>query len=662
MLKYLKITLIALLASISAGAQINTDRVMDIGRNALYFEDYVLSIQYFNQVISAKPYLAAPYFFRGLAKFNLDDFTGAEADLTRSIDHNPFMTAPYQVRGLSLIRLGRTGEAAADYRRALKIDPENTSLWHNLALCSMKLKNYEEARHQLDTLITVSPRYTAGYLMRSEVGLLENDTLSAEEDIRRAMEADKYDPAVWSSLARLSILRENYPEAESQLDNAIRYSVKDASPYINRALVRIHRNNLRGAMSDYDTGLGIDPRNFLGHYNRGLLRARVGDYNRAVDDFDYVIKADPSDMMATFNRALLLDHLGDNNGAIRDYTTVINRHPNFITGYDHRAKVYRRIGQTKKAAADETKVLEAQLERFSGVKKKKKDNKTRRRSDQDMANYNKIVIADEGDDGTIYKTDYRGRVQNRNVKVRPRPLFAMTYYERRGEIAGQIHYNKLIDKINNSKQLPQRLIVTNNEASLDEARIERHFKSVDEISARIAATPDDYMAWMARAMDFYLSRDFTSALADLDMVVKLAPDFFPGYFMRSLIRSRQLEYIGSGTSVEYDNIGARDKIGIKALDYEGVRHDLDMVIKLAPDFAPAYYNRASLEVLLKDYRAAIADYDRCIEIDPKFADAYFNRGITCIYTDEAEQGVRDLSKAGELGLYEAYNIIKRYSK
>ena len=37
-------------------AQINTDRVMTIARNALYFEDYVLSIQYFNQVINAKPY------------------------------------------------------------------------------------------------------------------------------------------------------------------------------------------------------------------------------------------------------------------------------------------------------------------------------------------------------------------------------------------------------------------------------------------------------------------------------------------------------------------------------------------------------------------------------------------------------------------------------
>ena len=52
---------------------------MTIARNALYFEDYVLSIQYFNQVINAQPYLYEPYFFRGLAKINLDDYQGAES-------------------------------------------------------------------------------------------------------------------------------------------------------------------------------------------------------------------------------------------------------------------------------------------------------------------------------------------------------------------------------------------------------------------------------------------------------------------------------------------------------------------------------------------------------------------------------------------------------
>ena len=35
-----------------------------MGRNALYYEDYVLAIQRFNMVINAKPWLGEPYFYR----------------------------------------------------------------------------------------------------------------------------------------------------------------------------------------------------------------------------------------------------------------------------------------------------------------------------------------------------------------------------------------------------------------------------------------------------------------------------------------------------------------------------------------------------------------------------------------------------------------------
>ena len=59
--------------SVATYAQLNTDRVLAIGRNALYFEDYALSIQYFNQVIKVKPYLTEPYFYRAIAKIQLED-------------------------------------------------------------------------------------------------------------------------------------------------------------------------------------------------------------------------------------------------------------------------------------------------------------------------------------------------------------------------------------------------------------------------------------------------------------------------------------------------------------------------------------------------------------------------------------------------------------
>ena len=79
-------------------AQLNTERVMNIGRNALYFEDYILSIQYFNQVIKVKPYIAEHYFYIAAAKLSLEDFRGAEEDFNLCLERNPFITGAYQVR------------------------------------------------------------------------------------------------------------------------------------------------------------------------------------------------------------------------------------------------------------------------------------------------------------------------------------------------------------------------------------------------------------------------------------------------------------------------------------------------------------------------------------------------------------------------------------
>ena len=104
--------LILQIFTISLFAQINTDRVLAIGRNALYFEDYVLSIQYFNQVIKSKPWLAEPYFYRAVAKINLDDFKGAE-------EAEPFFNA-------SVLRSRHRPSKPGEIRRGDRRLPERT--------------------------------------------------------------------------------------------------------------------------------------------------------------------------------------------------------------------------------------------------------------------------------------------------------------------------------------------------------------------------------------------------------------------------------------------------------------------------------------------------------------------------------------------------------
>ncbi len=649
-----------------AWSQINTDRVMAIGRNALYFEDYVLSIQYFNQVINAKPYLADPYFFRGLAKINLDDFQGAEKDCSEAIERNPFVVNAYQIRGLARIQQNNLSGAVEDYVKALEFDPENVTLWHNLALCRIRQENYEGAKNDLDRLIQISPRYTKAYLMRGEVDLKQKDTLTAETDFNRALEIDRYDPDTWAACAMLQLMREKYPEAEKDLSQAIHLSVRNAGLYINRALSRYHQNNLRGAMADYDLALDMDPNNFIGHYNRGLLRAQVGDDNRAIEDFNFVIEMEPDNMMAIFNRGLLLDQTGDYRGAIKDYSTVIEEYPNFLVGYQYRAAARKKIGDVKGADADEFKVLKAHLDQQNGVKQpaadKDENSRTRKKSDKNMNNYRKIVVADNEGAEEKYKNDYRGRVQDRNVNIVPQPMFVLTYYEKYSDVKQQGHYYKFIDDLNARRLYPAMLLITNDEAALNEEQAQKHFASIDEQTTAIVNAPNDVHKRFARALDFYLVQDLENALTDLNEAIKCEPNYFLPYFNRAMVRYKQVEYQKVTREYEAKERLGDSKIAVQTSDLGMVKRDLDKVIELAPDFVYAYYNRGNVLSSLKDYRAAIEDYDRAIELDANFADAYYNRGLTHIFLGNNRQGIQDLSKAGELGLYSAYNVIKRFTE
>ncbi|MCD8310699.1 MAG: tetratricopeptide repeat protein, partial [Prevotellaceae bacterium] len=142
--------------------------------------------------------------------------------------------------------------------------------------------------------------------------------------------------------------------------------------------------------------------------------------------------------------------------------------------------------------------------------------------------------------------------------------------------------------------------------------------------------------------------------------------FFPAYFMRALVRCKELEYKKAESTLREEatassTVQETPQTEVTAMDYEMVENDLNRVIELAPDFVYGYYNRGNVFSILKDYRAALADYDKAIELNPDLAEAYFNRGLTHIFLGNNKQGIADLSKAGEQGIYSAYNIIKRFA-
>ena len=632
-------------------AQFNTDRLVTIGRSALYYEDYVLSIQYFNQAISSKPYLFEPWYYRGVAKYYLDDFEGAEKDCSEAIHRNPYVVGIYELRGLCRIQQKKFSDAVDDYNAALRYAPESINLWHNRALCRIQQKDYAQALVELDSMAAKWSRNARIYAMQADVYLQQTDTAKAIAALDKSLEIDAYNGHVWGQRAQISLAREQWKEAEESLDKAIHLLPRLSGLYINRALARFNQNNLRGAMADYDLALDYEPNNFLGHYNRGLLRAQVGDDNRAITDFDFVLKLEPDNLMALYNRALLLEQTGNPRAAIRDYTKVIDEYPNFWTGLHQRAQCYRKLGMTRQAELDEFRILKAQIDKRFGKQPRLSKKQMRKRSDEDIEKYNQIAVADEQETEPEYQSDYRGKVQNRRVGMDYMPMYALSTERYQSAVKNYVAFDRQVDALNNRLGLQQQLHIICSLSTLSEAATRRYFARIDSLSSVIDHTrslEEVKPLLLQRAIAFSVIQNYESAIDDLSTLIQTDSTSTVAYWQRAVCQSRLNDFNASqGTDIQ--------------LKTASVLADLTDAIRMN-ESPYLYYNRGNVYIERLDYAHAIQDYTRAIELDGNLAEAYYNRGLARIASKQQSEGINDLSKAGELGLYTAYSIIKKYRK
>lgn len=654
-------------------AQINTEQVINVGRNAMYFEDYVLSIQYFNQAISAKPYLAKPYFYRSIAKLNLDDFRGAEEDASKAIELNPFITDAWEVRGVARQNLGNEQGAIDDYKHALSLIPYNRQLMFNMAIAQTGVEDYAAADSTFNELLKRYPGYENGYLGRARLNLARTDTISAIADIDKALEIDNNSFNGHTMRADIAIHqgKENYPEALKHMDEAIKLQPRMAGLYVNRAFLRYSTNDWFGAMSDYDYALELEPMNKIALFNRGLLEMEVNANDKALADFTKVLKMDPSDVRARYNRAIIYSNIRQYNKAIADVNQVIEAFPDFPTGYYMRSEFYRASGNLNAAIkdSDKAKAISRRLRPTDGKVESTNNMADTSENPEELARREFASLLTV-DDNTDFREEYnntaiRGKVQDRNFNVEIEPMMELTYYSSPSELRQNTYYIKEIDELNATRSLRFAIMVSNSIPSLqDEDLIDKHFKSIEYYNSYISTHTPRTIDYIGRALDFITVHDYTSAIRDIDRAIALSPDYSPAYMLRAQALARQLESSDAASSSDVQGVSneASNRAIVERKTIDDIISDLDTTIKLSPRNAFAWYNKGNILVKRGDYDEAIKAYSNAISIKSDLAEAYYNRGYLYLKNGNRQGGISDLSKAGELGVVSAYNLMKRISQ
>lgn len=639
--------------SFSAEAQLNTQNIFDKGRSAIYFDDYTEAITKFNDIIRVKPYLPEPYFFRGLAKSHLEDFNGALVDYTKALELNPNYTFAYLYRGIAKARLNDYMGSLSDFERALEFKPNNADIYFSKANSLAAIKKFKEADKCYSKAIQIDPELMGAYLNRSIVRDNLNDIDGAIADCNKAVQLNNFSADAFGNRGYLKYKKKDYEEAIKDYDRALKLEPENTRVMMIRGIANYDNKNPRAALEDYNKVLDLDPNNAHCYYNRALLKSEIGDYNSAIEDFNNVLEMNPDNMLIYFNRGFVKMDIGDLEGAADDYSTAIRIYPDFAKAYLARASVKRQMDDITGSLKDRHQALQI-IDRY----KKMKNEGAMSAFVDTTENFQRLIDLNSRESFT--EDIIKGRVQDKYVTIQLENNFHITHLSLDTLRAGKVqYYDQSIMNYNQSQNYNPAFTINNKQYRYPKKILDKQIEGANKDIKNNSSK-----AYFHRGTYHLLDKKYNKAIEDFSQAIGEDRNFGFAYFNRANALAAMTDYIQNigqnEKSVINLNSDSKEQESNMVVDYGNAISDYTKAIQLDPSFLFSIFNRGNAYAKSKQFKKAIADYDWVLQLDPNFTEAYYNRGLIYLFLDQKDLAYEDLSKAGELGLLDAYNVIKRY--
>ena len=654
-------------------AQYDKDVFYMRGRQALSDGKYSQAIENFNILARLDTTDYWNFFFRGIAKYNLGDIRGAQQDFDRSVRLNPVFTNGYHYRAITKSRQAQYEGALADLERAIELRPGNIGLYYSRGVTYFLAQRFDEAVEDFDRYIKKEPRDNGAYLNRGAAWLFLRDTTKALDDYNKAIRLDRFEPEGFMRRGRVYAARGEYDLAIKDLNQALQIDSSNTLAYFNRALIYYDTHDYNLAMADLNRVLEEEPGNALTLYNRSLIRAQVGDFENALDDIDRVININPGNVLAYFNRASYFIEMGRWQDALADYNKAIELYPDFAKAYMNRAYVESMLGLNRASRED-----------YNTARRKVAEYRSKTGNGADFADTTRKYSSLLAFDAEFAKKDFDNELlQHRDVDIRLKPLYKFRLAldeEDRNVALSRRFENPLLERFRAAVPVP---VTVSNSDSLLALRFTRSLESVlSGDSARGAGNSALTHSQVSFLKGIYevQNKQYSTALQYFDEAVRQAGSdvekdryslFYKAFYLmnRAVLRAEMIDFIASIENVGVQTLTMDDQGATRArvsdqvnrsYDYSEAIGDLAEAIRILPDIPYLYFNLGNLYCLSSQMVSAIENYGQAIKLYPYMGDAYYNRGLVLIYLKDKEKGCIDLSRAGELGVPEAYSVISKY--
>ncbi len=311
---------------------------------------------------------------RGDAKHALGDYVGAIKDYNQSLQDFPLNDASYNSRGLSKnslanseTRMGRIKfatklfkEAVEDFTEAINLDPITEGYWNNRAISRKCLKDYEGALKDCDEAIKLNSDYFPTYVNRGSIKIMIAEGKTEEEavelynesieDYTTALALNQKQSAVYSSRGLAYFLLGSKMEQKEDYTNCIKYyqnAIEDQTHAIELNPKDSVSYNYRSCCR---IALGkLETNKVNNNIASNLLQDALHDSNVAIQ---IQIQMEKPFSSFYFTRAAIYEELEEHNKAIEDYNEAIRLDPKNASFFFKRGLAKKEIGELDQAEED----------------------------------------------------------------------------------------------------------------------------------------------------------------------------------------------------------------------------------------------------------------------------------------------------------------------
>jgi tetratricopeptide (TPR) repeat protein len=278
-------------------------------------------------------------------KIQSGDYSGALAELNRSIAANPRRASAYYMRANVNQSIGNRSAIIPDLNRAIELDTKNPQAYYLRGSMLQANDDLGGALADFDKVIQLDPKNTYAHLMRAIIFQRQGDLPGALAAYTKLISADPTYSLAYENRAGIKAQLNDFPGAVADFTQAIAINPKNIQAYENRANFRKALGDVAGAIADYTKIVEMSPNNIRGYSYRAELYKQRKDYSKALADYDRVLKINPNEYQAYASQLEMYREQKDNQGIIKALTGLTRIYPN-------QAYYWKDLGDTQVAVSN----------------------------------------------------------------------------------------------------------------------------------------------------------------------------------------------------------------------------------------------------------------------------------------------------------------------